>query len=71
MKAKATDLVRRIQGTATVTDTMKVMAGVTVYKTTRTPSPARVRLSPCTMEQHRSDHRSDNDAGGVDAPADG
>jgi len=45
MKAKATDLVRRIQGTATVTDTMKVMAGVTVYKTTRTPSSVP-RTSP-------------------------
>jgi len=38
MKAAATDLVRRIQGTKTVTDTMKLAAGLTVYKTTRTPS---------------------------------
>lgn len=39
MRAEAKYLVRKIQGTRSVTDQMKSLAGLTVYKTTRTPRP--------------------------------
>jgi hypothetical protein len=39
MRAEAKYLVRKIQGTRTVTDEMKSDAGLTIYKTTLTPKP--------------------------------